>query len=385
MDRLTATARLAAAGSADGPQSADRAAVEAIGGLAGPPSLVLAFPSGLHPTVAARSLSTVCGGAPLAGITGSGAIGARGPIERGCAAIAFDSSIRVAIGVARNATRDLSGAARIATAEALGGVEGAPGHPLLILLLDTRTGDQAEAVAGAHEVAGPAIPIAGGAAGGDEPAQLIGAEATREAVLAIALVAPEPIGIGWAHGCQARAAPSIVTRSEGRMVQELDGRPAVEVYLEKLGYGDLDLSDEEFDAVAVTHPLAQAELRESSHVRHVLGRRGDSLFTATHIPTKAAVEFTHETPEAIVDASRVAVGNALNELGGAPPRAALLFDCAGRKRAVAGSLSHEVSALLDAFPSPPPPLAGLFTHGEIARTRGSKGDLNHAVVAVAFG
>jgi hypothetical protein len=28
---------------------------------------------------------------------------------------------------------------------------------------------------------------------------------------------------------------------------------------------------------------------------------------------------------------------------------------------------------------------GLYTHGEVARLRGAKGDRNHAVVTVAFG
>jgi hypothetical protein len=34
---------------------------------------------------------------------------------------------------------------------------------------------------------------------------------------------------------------------------------------------------------------------------------------------------------------------------------------------------------------PKPPVIGLYTHGEVARLRGAKGDRNHAVVTVAFG
>ena len=60
-------------------------------------------------------------------------------------------------------------------------------------------------------------------------------------------------------------------RSTGRLLYELDGRPAAEVYLERHGLAGADLGREEFEALAVTHPLAQPELNGSSRLRHVLG------------------------------------------------------------------------------------------------------------------
>jgi hypothetical protein len=94
--------------------------------------------------------------------------------------------------------------------------------------------------------------------------------------------------------------------------------------------------------------------------------------------------FTRETPEAVVATAGQGVSEAIASLGEAPARAALVFDCAGRKRAAADSLSHEVGGILNAFPGGRPPLAGLFTHGEIARIRGAKGDRNHALVVVVL-
>ena len=144
------------------------------------------------------------------------------------------------------------------------------------------------------------------------------------------------------------------------------------------------MDDGDFEALAVTHPLAQPELNRSERIRHILGREGTSLVCATQVPENAAVMFTRETPEAVVATAGQGVSEALAALGEAPARAALVFDCAGRKRAAADSLSHEVSGLLSAFPGQRPPLAGLFTHGEIARIRGAKGDRNHALVVVAL-
>jgi hypothetical protein len=379
-----ATASLAASAAAHGGGASARAVDAAISGLRGPAGLVLVFPTGLDAAVPAPGAAAPSG-ATVAGMTGTGAIAGGGAIEEGCSAIAFERSLEFGVGVARGASGDQRDAGRVAATEALSALDGTGGPNVVLLFLDTRSGDQSEAIAGASEIVGPDVPIAGGAAGGPAPAQIVGGEAIRDAVIAIGLRWPGPVGIGARHGCRREAAPSTVTRSKGRLLLELDGRPAAAVYQEKLGFGDIGLPDEAFERIAVTHPLAQPEPHGGSRIRHVLRRQADGLLCATHFPVDATVEFTHEEPDAIIAASGEAVREALVPLGGRPARAALLFDCAGRKRAVAALLDEEVFGLTDSFSSPRPPLAGLFTHGEIARVQGEGGDLNHAVVVVALG
>ena len=203
------------------------------------------------------------------------------------------------------------------------------------------------------------------------------------------LASPGPIGLGIAHGCRPLGAPAIVTKANGRVVLQLDGRPAEDVYLEKLGLADRVLQDWEFEAVSVVHPLAQPELSDDVRLRHVLGRtEAGGLICATPLPANAAVEFTDEEPDGIVVSAWDAVTLSQEQLGGAPPRAALIFDCAGRKRALAvhgEELDREAGTLIRSLGDTPPPLAGLYTHGEIGRVRGAKGDRNHAVVVVTFG
>ena len=137
------------------------------------------------------------------------------------------------------------------------------------------------------------------------------------------------------------------------------------------------------------HPLAQPELRGDVRLRHVLGRAaGGGIEAATHIPENAAVEFTQQSPDAIVRSTFDAVSDALQPLDGAPARAALVFDCAGRRNALGGpgpALDAEVEALVGSFGEQPPELAGVYTRGEIGRVHGAKGDRNHAVVVAAFG
>jgi hypothetical protein len=368
----------------------EEAVGHAVAGLGGDASLVLFFPDGaLDPAAAAREAAGAAGDVALAGMTAGGAIAASGSIERGCSALAFGGEIAAGVGVAEEASADPRGAGRTAARDALRGLDPDDGNRLLVLLIDTISGDQAHVVAGAYESAGPHVPLIGGAAGGRVPAQIAGSDAGRDRVVAVALASKRPIGVGIGHGCAPLATPAIVTRADGRVVQRLDGRSAETVYLEKLGCAEGHLSDEEFAALATVHPLAQPELRGDVRLRHVLGRAGGGgLEAATHIPENAAIEFTEQTPEAIVRSTFDAVSDALKPLGDLPAQAALVFDCAGRREALGGPgpmLSAEVEALVGSFGSQPPELAGVYTRGEIGRVHGAKGDRNHAVVVAAFG
>jgi hypothetical protein len=381
---------IAGAGAASGPGSVTSAVEQALAALGGArPSVVLAFPApapDLDDDVAfAQSLTA----APIVGMTGNASLCADGAIEGACSVLALADPIKAAVRVEDGASADPREAGRRAAAGALAAIDSSIGSRVLLLFVDTRSGDQAEVIAGAYEAAGPSVPLAGGAAGGPDPFQLVDGKTYIDSVVAVALVSPGPIGLGIAHGCQPRSAPAIVTKADGRVVLQLDGRRAEDVYLEKLGCADVALSDEQFEAVSVIHPLAQPELSGDVRLRHVLGRTPDGgLICATHLPANAAVEFTDEEPDGIVVSAWDGVISAVSQLGGARPRAALIFDCAGRKRALAvhgETLEREAHALIASLGDDPPPLAGLYTHGEIGRVRGAKGDRNHAVVVVAIG
>lgn len=381
---------LAGAGSASGPGAVTRAVEQALSELGSArPSVVLAFPTPAEDVEADVALAQTLTAAPLVGMTGNAVLTAAGPAEKGCSVLALAAPLKAAVRVETEVSADPREAGRRAAAGALSAIDSSLGGRVLLMFVDTRSGDQAEVIAGAYEAAGPSVPLAGGAAGGRTPFQIAEGKVLTDSVVAVALVSPAAIGVGVAHGCSPRSAPSIVTKAEGRVVLQLDGRRAEDVYLEKLGLADRVLIDEEFEAVSVVHPLAQPELSGDVRLRHVLGRTADGgLICATHLPANAAVEFTDEEPDGIVVSAWDAVVSALAGLAGAPPRAALIFDCAGRKRALAvhgETLEREASALIRSLGAEAPPLVGLYTHGEIGRVRGAKGDRNHAVVVVAIG
>ena len=385
LDLVRARNRLAGAGAAVGARAPFEAVEEAVEALGRDPGLILIFPTGvLDPQEAATQAQAAAGNARVAGMTGSGAIALSGAIESGCSAVAFDSSLSVGVGT--GTSPDPRAAGRSAAAEALFGVALDGNHAALLLFVDSESGDQAEIVAGAYEIAGGRIPLAGGAAGGHASAQFADGEAFSGSVVAVALASRTPIGVGISHGCVRRGAPSIVTRSRGRVVLQLDGRPAEAVYLEKLGMGDVPLSDADFEAIAMAHPLAQPELRGDVRPRYVRGRApGGGLVCATSIEANAAVDVCEHEPEAIVRSAMTAVDEAARQLSG-PAEAVVLFDCAARSAQFGNPLAaREVESIISSFGDPPPALAGVYTRGEIGRVRGAKGDRNYSLVIVALG
>jgi hypothetical protein len=375
---------LAASAWATGPAAVHDAVAQAVAGLGGTaPALVLAFPDAELPR--GEVLAQAAGAAPdcpVAGMTSRGLITGDGVRPSGCAATAFADEVAVGIGLAREASRDPRAAGRAAVEQAVAGLDLAPGRAVLLLFLDPESGDAADVIDGAYSVVGGRVPLAGGGANGRAPAVLADDAMSADAVAAVALSCAAPVAVGLGHGCRRRGEPAIATRTAGRVLGELDGRPAEEVYLEGLGRAGERLDDRAFEALAVLHPLAQPELRGLFRLRHVLRRApGGGLLCATAIPPNAAVFFTEQTAETIVASAGSAVDEALAPLG--PPRAALVFDCAARQRALGERLPDEGEALVAALGGVPA-VAGLFTRGEVGRMRGSKGDRNHAVVVVAF-
>lgn len=381
-------ARVAASASAEGSDSCGEAVERAVVGLGEEPGLVLIFTAGdVDPEASAREAQAAARGGKVAGMTGTGAFGVDQPLKTGCSALALSSSFTT--GISAVEAQHPRAAGREATAAALAAMGDAP-HAVVLLFVDSETGDQAEVVAGAYATAGGRIPLAGGAAGGPVRARFADGRALSSGVVAVAVGARSPIGVGVAHSCVPRGAPSIVTRSEGAHVFELDGRPAEAVYLEKLGVGDGDLDDEAFEKLAMVHPLAEPELGGGLRPRYVRTRAaGGVLVCATSIEENAAVIVCEQTPESIVDSASTAVEDAASRLEG-PAEAAVAFVCAARSvwfegAEAVGLGQRELNALDAAFGEPAPSLAGVYTRGEIGRSRGAKGDRNYSVIVAAFG
>jgi hypothetical protein len=206
-------------------------------------------------------------------------------------------------------------------------------------------------------------------------------------VVAAAISRDAPIGVGYRHGWRRVGEPVLVTRSADNRVQELDGRPALDVYLERLQPPqEVATGAAEFTRFAQTHPLGLSSRRGESHARFIGDADFDdrSLGFIAEVPQGGLAWFMEGDDESVLEATEGACDDALCGLGSAPPIGMFAFDCIAR-RGVLGDegIKAEVSRVAEKGGGAP--VAGFYTYGEIARTRGVSGFHNQTLVVLALG
>jgi hypothetical protein len=327
------------------------------------------------------------GETPLIGCSTAGEIASSGPGEAGVVVTVMGGpGFDVATRAANNVSADLRGAGA-GVAEAMSAVSGRA-HRVLLLLADGLAGDQQEIVRGAYMVAGAAIPLVGGCAGDDlrmvGTRQFHNGEVLGDSVVAAAVGSDAPFGIGVRHGWRRVGTPMLVSASSGNRVEMLDDRPALDVYLERLNAPAQAHSDAKaFTEFAQTHPLGLARRSGEEHVRFVgeADFEKRALVCIAEVPQGGVTWLMEGDSRSVLDATDAACLEALDELAGRKPIGMLTFDCIARKGVLGVGVGDEVARVANHAGAAP--VAGFYTYGEIARTRGVAGFHNQTLVVLA--
>jgi hypothetical protein len=215
--------------------------------------------------------------------------------------------------------------------------------------------------------------------------QLVDDNVLEDTVVAVALGSESPLGIGVRHGWRKLAEPVVVTESEGSRVLRLDGDPALDVYLRRLNAPAGAHADREaFNRFAITHPLGISR-RSGEEVRLVAGADFDdrSLSFIANIPAGGLAWFMEGDEESVQNATDDACRDALSGLEGHPPVGFLAFDCVARKGVIGDDGAVEEVGRI-AQHAGGAEIAGFYSYGEIARTRGISGFHNQTLVVLAL-
>lgn len=397
--------------SADPVAAAREAVGEAFAG-GGDPALLLVFCSQRYasPPVLAE-ITAASGGLPMIGCTTAGeihvvgarsadpdggllvvAVGGPGFAARTAAVTELSADPRGA--GAALAERLLAERPGSASGGVAGGVAEQPGQRVAILLTDGLAGEQQEVLRGAYGVFGAEVPLVGGAAGFDlDPGrtfQLVGGadggQLYGDAVVGALLDSDGPLGIGVGHGWTRTGEPMLVTESVGSTVRRLDDRPALDAYLSALQAPEGVCSDPAaFPAFALTHPFGLLR-RSGDEVRSVLSAnyRTRWLSCAAEVPQGALAWIMDGDAGSVLEASTAAAAEAVAALAGGEPLGLIAFDCVARRRLLGEALRAEEVGRI-AKQARGGVLAGLYTHGEIARRAGIRGFHNKTLVVLAVG
>jgi hypothetical protein len=264
-------------------------------------------------------------------------------------------------------------------------------HQVAILLSDALAGDQLEVIRGAYAVMGATVPLVGGCAGDDfklsATSQFVDGEVVSDTLVGALLASEAPLGIGVRHGWRPVGEPILVTRSAKNRVYTLDDRPALDVYLDRLGapaeaYTDPDA----FMRFALPRPLgvqrrSGVEARNLSTEIDIVGR---SIGGGSAIDHGGLTWAMTGDEQSILAATDAACQDAVDALGGRTPVGMLTFSCAAL-RAVLGDegIQREGERMLKWADGAP--FAGFYTYGEIARIRGIDGFHNQTLAVLALG
>ena len=356
------------------------------------PKLLIVFCSQAHDLrQLLRQIRERAGDVPLIGCTTAGEIATAGPSDASVVVAALGGSgfaVRTAVAT------DVSGNLREAGARVARGLPDRADlpHKVVLLLSDGLAGDQQEVVRGAHGVLGAAVPLVGGCAGDDlkmsRTFQLYDDRVLSDSVVAAGIASNAPLGIGVRHGWRRAGEPMLVTSSRAtvfipsttglRLTPTLSVSASAEPCL--LGSGGA--------RAACAHPSArpgpperrgQGALHQRRRLRRtvaVLHRRGPAGGTWCGSWRADA--------RSVLEATEAACDDSLAALGGRPPLGMIVFDCVAR-RAVLGEEGIRSEGGRLAARASGAPVAGFYTYGEIARTRGVRGFHNQTLVVLAIG
>ena len=390
MAPLKSSQRWFAVGTSNHPDADTAGAEAAAGALTGDePKLLVVFASDSYDLVQLlAAINRRSGGAPLIGCTTAGEIASTGPDEASVVVTAlggpgFSCATACAINVSSHLRE--SGAQ---VASCFSKVEDRP-YRTLLLLTDGLAGDQAEVVRGAYSVVGATVPLVGGCAGDDlrmkRTRQLFGDRVLEDAIVAAALGSDSVMGLGVKHGWRRVGEPMLVTSSSENRVHSLDDKPALDVYLDRLGASPAVATDPTaFTQFAITHPLGLNK-RSGEEVRFV----GEANFTdrslgcIAEVPQGGLAWFMEGDSESVLEATDAACVDALAPLAGRPPLGFLAFDCIARKGVLGDSGIHQEVSRIGRLANGAP-VAGFYTYGEIARTHGMRGFHNQTLVILAL-
>jgi small ligand-binding sensory domain FIST len=367
-----------AAGAADAFAEAADAVLAQLEGAA--PDLLLVFASPHHAggcDAVARLAAQRFPRALLVGCTGGGVIGGAREAEEGAAlsltAAALPGAALAPLRLDPRALRE--GVPDAAGWRARVGLEAAAA-PKFLLLADPFTLQIQEVIDGLG-AAYPGAPTFGGlASGGQAPGEnrlLLGAEVHRDGGVGVVFSGDLAIDTLVAQGCRPIGEPMVVTRCQRSLLQELDGRPPMDVLREL--YRSLDVRDRELMEhslfVGLEKRAGEAEgERGELLVRNLVGTdpRTGALAVGAELMPLSVVQFVlrdahsaeQELRDLLVRHRRAAAGR---------PAGALLFSCLGRGAGLFGHPDHDTSLFEEQLG--PAPLGGFFCNGEIGPVGGT--------------
>jgi hypothetical protein len=242
-----------------------------------------------------------------------------------------------------------------------------------------------ELLRGLNQVLAPSVVVTGGLAGDGARFHrtwvMSGGVPTPSLVAAVGLYGEHVrIGHGSKGGWDIFGPERLITRSEGNVLYEIDGRPALALYKEYLGERALGLP-----ATALLFPLALRRSRtdEKSLVRTILSvdETQQSLTFAGDVPQGHLCQLMRANFDRLIEGASEAAR--LTTAGSRADGAclAIAISCVGRRLVLGQRTEEEIEAAKEALPAGAQ-LIGFYSYGEISPYAEGQCDLHNQTMTL---
>ena len=225
-----------------------------------------------------------------------------------------------------------------------------------------------ELVKGLREGLPSSVAVTGGLAGDgaqfEKTVVCLDGQVNDSAVAAIGFYGDRlRVGYGSLGGWDPFGPDRLVTRAEGNVLYELDGRSALELYKTYLGSHTANLP-----ASGLLFPLSlRGEGGEQRVVRTILGvdEETQSLTFAGDIPEGGYAQLMRANFDRLIDGAQDAATACAEVVGDHTPDLAILISCVGRKLVLNQRTEEEVESVRNVL-GESTVLSGFYSYGEIA-------------------
>ena len=187
------------------------------------------------------------------------------------------------------------------------------------------------------------------------------------------------VGHGSRGGWESFGPEREVTKSQGNVLFEIDGKPALELY--KMYLGDLAA---ELPASGLRFPLA---LRDGTDTERQLVRtllaideEDQSLTFAGDVPQGSLAQLMRATSDQLVDGAEAAAQMAADP-GSADPLLVLAISCVGRRMVLGEGTEEELEAIAEAWPTGSSQV-GFYSYGELSPFASGTCDLHNQTMTI---
>jgi len=188
------------------------------------------------------------------------------------------------------------------------------------------------------------------------------------------------VGYGSMGGWDPFGPERLITRSEGNVLHELDGKSALELYKKYLGNHARGLP-----ASGLRFPLSiRTSEREAGVVRTILAinEHEQTMTFAGDIPEGGYARFMKANFERLLDGAMGAAATSYEATGSVQPDLAILISCVGRKLVLKQRIEEEVESVREVL-GKETVLTGFYSYGEISPfTPGAKCELHNQTMTI---